>query len=276
MRYVPQTYRTSERRACTTRGAARASHRYRQKACGDAALCGRIRALAAQPVRWGAPILHAVCKREGLVVNHQRTERLSYRTLGLSLRKQRKKKRPSHGRIMMPPPAHPNDRWSMDFVHDQCRDGRRIKCLTLGDDCTREALAIDVARSLRGVHVVAALDRIAAPRGYPTRLVMDHGTALTCLAMEDWATTHGVKLDFIDPGKPVQNAYRESFNGRFRDACLNQEMFRDLADAQRKIADWRSLYNNVRPHSALDSQTPADYAAQWKLNNRDSLVETGT
>ncbi len=275
---MQDTYQTSERRACQIIGGTRSSQRYasRRSPAPDVALCQRMRTLAERKVRWGCPIIHAICKREGLVVNHKRTERLYYRELGLSLRKRRKKKRPSHLRCAMPRPSRPNERWSMDFVHDQCRDGRKLKCLTLGDDCTREALAIAVARSIRGGHVVAALDRIAAQRGYPTRIVMDNGTEFTCLAMDDWATAHGVQLDFIDPGKPVQNAFRESFNGRFRDECLNQELFTDVADAQRKIETWRHEYNRIRPHSSLDYQTPANYAAQWKLYNGDALVETGT
>lgn len=275
---MQDTYQTSERRACQIIGRARSSQRYVSRRCDahDEALRVRMRTLAERKVRWGCPIIHAICKREGLVVNHKRTERLYYRELGLSLRKRRKKKRPSHVRLVMPPPSRPNERWSMDFVHDQCRDGRKLKCFTLGDDCTREALAIDVARSIRGVHVIALLDRIAAPRGYPTNIVMDNGPEFTCLAMEDWATTHGVQLDFIDPGKPVQNAFRESFNGRFRDECLNQELFADIADAQRKIEHWRHEYNQMRPHSSLDYQTPADYAAQWNINHGDSLVQTGT
>lgn len=209
-------------------------------------------------------------------MNHKHTERLYYRELGLSLRKRRKKKRPSHLRIVMPPPSRPNERWSMDFVHDQCSDGRRIKCLTLGDDCTREALAIAVNRSIRGSDVVVVLDRVAQERGYPQTIVMDNGTEFTSHAVDAWASAHGVKLDFIDPGKPVQNAFRESFNGRFRDECLNQEVFRDPADAQEKIEHWRLDHNTVRPHSSLDYQTPATYAAKWKNNNGDFLVTTGT
>lgn len=137
-------------------------------------------------------------------MNHKHTERLYYRELGLSLRKRRKKKRPSHLRIVMPPPSRPNERWSMDFVHDQCSDGRRIKCLTLGDDCTREALAIAVNRSIRGSDVVVVLDRVAQERGYPQTIVMDNGTEFTSHAVDAWASAHGVKLDFIDPGKPAK------------------------------------------------------------------------
>jgi putative transposase len=274
--YVQAQHHRSERWACKVMSVARSNQRYVPEVCTDDALRDRIRELAVRKVRWGCPIIHAVCKREGLVVNHKRTERLYYRELGLSLRKRRKKKRPSHLRIVMPPPSRPNERWSMDFVHDQCRDGRKLKCLTLGDDCTREALAIDVARSILGVHVIETLDRVAMQRGYPDRVVMDNGPEFTCLAMEDWAATHGVRLDFIDPGKPVQNAFRESFNGRFRDECLNQELFTDTEYARGKIEAWRQDYNTIRPHSSLDYQTPAEYAARWKSNNGSFQVKTGT
>jgi putative transposase len=164
---------------------------------------------------------------------------------------------------MMPPPEQPNERWSMDFVHDQCTDGRRIKCLTLGDDCTREALAIEVDRSLGGRRVTEVLDRIAHDRGYPTCIVMDNGPEFTCRVVDEWAHCNNVKLDFITPGKPVQNAFRESFNGRFRDECLNQQLFHDLGDAQAKIETWREDYNTVRPHSSLDYATPSAYAARY-------------
>lgn len=196
--------------------------------------------------------------------NHKRTERVYYREMKLSLRLRRKKKRPSHLRVMMEAPSRLNERWSMDFVFDQLMNGRRLKCLTLGDDFTREALEIEVERSIRGVHVVEVLDRIVAERGLPEVIVMDNGPEFTGRALDEWAIRNGVKLDFITPGRPVENAFRESFNGRFRDECLNQNLFHDLRDAKEKIEMWRHDYNTVRPHSSLNYETPAAFAEQYR------------
>jgi putative transposase len=165
---------------------------------------------------------------------------------------------------MMEAPSRLNERWSMDFVFDQLMNGRRLKCLTLGDDFTREALEIEVERSIRGVHVVEVLDRIVAERGLPEVIVMDNGPEFTGRALDEWAIRNGVKLDFITPGRPVENAFRESFNGRFRDECLNQNLFHDLRDAKEKIEMWRHDYNTVRPHSSLNYETPAAFAEQYR------------
>lgn len=251
----------SERRACSVMMLHRSTRRYKGRPDRDGALRDRLRELAEAKPRWGMPILHTFARREGLVVNHKRTERV-YREMGLSLRQRRRKKRPSHLRVLMPPPVRPNERWSMDFVFDQLTTGRRIKCLTLGDDFTREALALEVGHSLRGVHVVEVLDRLMLERGVPGCIVMDNGPEFTGAALDDWAHRMGVKLDFIDPGKPVQNAFRESFNGKFRDDCLDQNLFYDLPDSRQKIEGWRVEYNTVRPHSSLNYETPAQFAAR--------------
>jgi putative transposase len=217
--------------------------------------------LAAIRRRWGAPRLHILLKREGLVKNKKRTERV-YRALGLSLRTKKRKKRPSHLRVVMPTPAGPNQRWSVDFVMDQMMDGRRIKFLTLGDDFTREALALEASRSITGEHVVEILKRVVEEKAVPACIVMDNGTEFTSKVMDEWAHQNGVKLDFITPGRPVQNCFRESFNGRFRDECLNEHLFRDVADAREKIEQWRVDYNTERPHSSLNDETPSAFAAR--------------
>lgn len=178
----------------------------------------------------------------------------------LSLRLRRRKKRPSHLRVLMDAPNGPNERWSIDFVFDQTTNGQRLKCLTLGDDFTREALEIEVARSISGKYVVEVLDRVTAERGFPKVIVMDNGPEFTGKALDEWAHRDGVRLDFITPGKPVQNAFRESFNGRFRDECLNQNLFHHERDAKEKIEMWRQDYNTVRPHSSLNYATPAAFA----------------
>lgn len=209
-------------------------------------------------------MIHAVVQREGLVRNHKRTERVYYRDMKLSLRLRRRKKRPSHLRVLMDAPNQPNEQWSMDFIFDQFVDGRRFKCLTLGDDFTREALEIEAARSIGGKYVVEILDRVTAERGFPQVIVMDNGPEFTGKALDEWAHSNGVKLDFITPGKPVQNAFRESFNGRFRDECLNQNLFHDVRDARKIIEEWRQDFNTVRPHSSLKYKTPAAFAEQCR------------
>jgi putative transposase len=163
----------------------------------------------------------------------------------------------------MPTPAGPNQRWSVDFVMDQMMDGRRIKCLTLGDDFTREALALEVGRSLTGKHVVEILSRVIEEKALPVCIVMDNGPEFTSKALDEWAHRTGVKLDFITPGRPVQNCFRESFNGKFRDECLNEHLFRDLADAREKIEQWRVDYNTERPHSSLNDEAPSAFAARY-------------
>jgi putative transposase len=152
----------------------------------------------------------------------------------------------------------------MDFMFDQLTSGRRIKCFTLGDDFTREALEIKVGHSIGGALVVEMLERVVTERGYPAVIVMDNGPEFTGRSLDEWAHRNGVKLDFIDPGKPVQNAFRESFNGRFRDECLNQNLFHSVFDAQGKIDEWKHDYNDERPHSSLNYETPNVFAKKFQ------------
>jgi len=249
----------SERRACRLTSLHRSTKQYRGKPDQDGELRKRMKELAEQRPRWGSPFLHAVLRREGLVVNHKRTERV-YSELGLSLRTRKRKKRPSHIRVVMPEPARPNERWSMDFIFDQLLTGRRMKCLSVGDDFTREALVLEVGHSVTGSDVSDILDRLVEERGAPSSIVCDNGPEFTGAVLDAWAHRRGVKLDFIMPGKPVQNAFRESFLSRFRDECLNQNLFHDLHDARRKIESWRTHYNEERPHSSLNYETPSAVA----------------
>lgn len=253
----------SERRACSLMQLHRSTRRYEGRPDKDDRLRRRMQELAEERPRWGAPLLHAVLRREGYVVNHKRTERV-YRELGLSLRRRKRKKRASHVRIVMPEPSGPNERWSMDFIFDQLTTGRRIKCLTVGDDFTREALALDVGHSVTGKDVVEALEWLVEERSVPASIVLDNGPEFTGAALDAWACKRGVKLDFISPGRPVQNAFRESFNGRFREECLNENLFHDLADARRKIEKWRVDYNEQRPHSSLKYETPSAFAERHR------------
>jgi len=245
----------SERRACRLVTLQRSTKQYQIRADKDEALRGRMKELAEERPRWGAPFLHVVLRREGYVVNHKRTERV-YRELGLSLRRRKRRKRPSHLRVVMAEPSGPNERWSMDFIFDQLMTGRRMKCLSIGDDFTREALALETGHSLTGDDVADILDRLIEGRSTPVSIVCDNGPEFTSAALDQWAHKRGVKLDFITPGKPVQNAFRESFLGKFRNECLNQHLFHDLRDAKRKIESWRMDYNENRPHSSLNYETP--------------------
>jgi putative transposase len=198
-------------------------------------------------------------KREGLVINHKRTERI-YREEGLALRRKRRRKGAAGTRLIMPSPTRPNERWSMDFVTDSIITGRRFRALTIIDDYTRECPAIEVDTSLGGVRVVSVLERLAVTRGLPEVITMDNGPEFTGRHLDEWASRYSVKLNFIRPGKPIENAFAESFNGRLRDECLNTNWFMNLRHARGVIEAWRKDYNEVRPHSSLDNRTPVEYA----------------
>ena len=197
--------------------------------------------------------------REGWHINLKRTRRI-YSAAHLQVRK-RIKRRVSLGRGMpVAAVAHMNERWSLDFVSDTLASGRRIRALTVLDDYTREALAIEVDFSLCGTRVARILDAIAQLRGYPDTIVLDHGPELTSMVMLRWSTEHRVQLHYIDPGKPTQNAFIESFNGKLRDECLNEHQFWSLGEAQEISQWWRRQYNTLRPHASLGNRTPAEFS----------------
>jgi putative transposase len=250
----------SEREACRCTGFARSSQRYRPRRPARAELRARLHTLAILRPRWGYRRRHRLLRREGWTINRKTTQRI-YREEGLHVRR-RKRKRIAVPRTPLPMPTKANERWSMDFVSDALGDGRKFRSFTLVDDCTRECPAIEVDTSLPGERVVRVLDRIAAARGYPTSIVCDNGPEFRSEAVDQWAHRHGVHLHFIDPGKPIQNAYIESFNGRFRDECLNENWFVSLADARATIEAWRVDYETARPHSDLADRTPAEFARE--------------
>lgn len=234
----------SGRRACRVMDVNRSSYQYERKPDRNEEIRQRLKELAEKRPRWGQKRLHVMLRREGYLINHKRTERL-YREEKLSLRIKKRKKRGSALRIVRPMPTRPDQQWSMDFVWDQLTTHRRLKCFTLGDDFSRENLALKAACSFGGVRVVEVLDQLRSEGRKPEVIVCDNGPEFTSRALDEWAYQHGVKIDFIDPGKPVQNAFIESFNGKFRDECLNQEIFFDLADAQRKFDHHQKDYNTV-------------------------------
>ncbi len=235
------------------------AYRYRPKKDNDDALRHRLRELAGQRKRFGSPRLHIMLKRENLVVNHKRTERI-YREEGLALRRKRRRKGAAGIRVIIPAAVRPNEQWSMDFVSDSIVTGRRFRALTIVDNYTRECPAIEVDTSLGGVRVVNVLERLSETRGLPEVITIDNGPEFAGKALDEWAYRKSVKLNFITPGKPVENAYAESFNGRLRDECLNTNWFLNLKHARNIIEDWRKDYNELRPHSSLKNMTPMEYA----------------
>ncbi len=252
----------SERRACGLAGITRSSCRYRGSGRDDGPLRERLRELAAERRRFGYRRLHVLLCREGWIVNHKRVYRL-YRAEGLSVRK-RCRKRVARERCPMPALTGPNQRWALDFVSDTLKQQRKIRMLTVVDAFTRESLAIEVDTSLSGVRVARVLDQVIARRGAaPQEIVLDNGPELTSKAMDAWAYERGVRLCFIEPGKPVQNAYIESFNGRLRDECLNEHWFLSLPHARQIIEEWRIDYNRDRPHSSLGNLSPEEFRTDW-------------
>ena len=258
--YVEVEYRVSERHACRLLGLARSTHRYRaRKAEHDGPLRARLKELAARRMRFGYRRLTAMLVREGMPANHKRVYRL-YREEGLAMRIRQRRRIRGSGVVTNPAATRPNQRWSMDFVSDCVSTGKVIRMLTLVDDCTRECPGIEVDTSLGGLRVRRVLDRIASERGLPEAIVVDNGPEFRGRALAAWSEERRVRLEFIQPGKPVQNAYVESFNGRLRDECLNANWFTSLSDARRKIESWRQDYNQQRPHSSLGYLPPAEFA----------------
>jgi putative transposase len=218
--------------------------------------------LAYRRRRWGCRKLVTVLRREGFGDNHKRIERI-YVEEALQIRRRRRKRRvPGTRREPMPIPEGRNQRWSMDFVHDRLADGRRVRTLTIVDDYTRECPAIEVATSIPGRRVCRVLDQLKEERGLPKTIVVDNGPEFAGFDLDQWAYREGVTLHFIEPGKPNQNAFIESFNAIFRDECLNEHWFQDMREARELIEDWREDYNINRPHGSLDHRTPAEYVRQ--------------
>ena len=249
----------SERRACRTIGFARSSCRHRTKQRSRDEVLERLYTLAPERPRYGYRRLRELLQREGCTINHKRLWRL-YRPEGLAVRRKRRKRAALGQRVMLPAAQRVNERWSMDFVGDSLADGRTFRTLNIVDDFSRECVAIEVDTSLGGERVVRVLERLAAQRGLPESIVTDNGPEFTSKALDAWAHASAVKLHFIRPGKPIENAYAESFNGRFRDECLNENWFTNLIDARTKIEIWRRDYNEQRPHSSLFGQTPLEYS----------------
>lgn len=264
----------SERRAIRFTGFARSSMRYRSRREPQDELRARIRELAAERPRWGYRMIHTLLRREGWPVNRKRVQRL-YREEGLAVRRKGRKRRSQMPRPVREPLGRANKRWTMDFMSDTLSSGRRFRCLTVLDEYTRECLAIHVAHSIPAVRVIEVLERLRTERGLPEIIVTDNGSEFTSRAFDSWAYARNIKIDYIQPGKPVQNCFIESFNGTFRDECLNLHWFLSLEDAKRSIEDWRFDYNQVRPHSSLGGLTPAEYAGVDSLSEKSLSISSG-
>lgn len=249
----------SQRRACRRVGVGRSTVRYRHRDQADAELRVRLRELAAQRPRFGYRRRHVLLRREGIVVNHKRIARL-YRAEGLAVRRRHRKSLPRIQRGRPATPQHANAQWTLDFIEDALASGRTIRVLSVRDVFTRAALALEVDTSLPGARVVRVLDHLADERGRPGQLVLDNGPELISRVLEEWAHEPAVALHFIDPGKPIQNAYCESCHGRLRDECLNEHWFLGLGDARRIVEAWRQDDHRHRPHSALGYRTPEEFA----------------
>jgi putative transposase len=265
--YAAEHFGLSKRQACRYLELPRSTFHYRSRRRDDSPARERLKAIAAQRPRFGCARLHVMLRREGLVSNHKRTERL-YREEGLSLRLKKRKRRASSLRLQIPAAQRPDQRWSMDFVAEKLFNGRKFRMLTVVDDFSRECPLIEVDTSLGGSRVARVLDQLIEQRGKPEVITVDNGPEFAGNALDAWAYRHGIKLNFIRPGKPVENAYIESFNGRLRDECLNQNWFASLFEARQIIEDWRRDYNEVRPHSSLANLTPLEFSAiqKAKLN----------
>lgn len=260
----------SQRRACTLAKLHRSTCRYAHRRIEPTALVARMRELAAERPRFGYRRLHVMLVREGRVVNRKRVYRL-YKREGLAVRKRPRKKLRAVRPMPLPAPSRPDERWAMDFVHDYLVGGQRLRTLNIVDAYTRECHAIEVDTSLAGGRVVRVLDALIAKHGRPSGITVDNGPEFISQALDRWAFANGVALHFIQPGKPVQNAFVESFNGRFRDECLSQAHYPTLARARAEIEMWRVDYNRVRPHSSLDYRTPEAFGASARAHAREAL-----
>ena len=263
---VMTTHGLSQRRACGLVGITRRTFRRTPGEDHNRQLRQRLRELAEERRRWGCPLLFLMLRREGCQANHKRVERL-YREEGLALQRRRRRKRLSHLRVVRALPVAANQTWAVDLIHDSLFNRRRFRAFAVLDEWSRESLAIEVDASLTGERVTRVLERLRVERGLPSVIQADNGPELRGRVLDQWAYEHGVKLQFIAPGKPIQNAYIESFNARLREECFNQHVFRSLDDARSKIESWRHAYNRERPHSSLGNLTPEEFAAKHQMGS---------
>ncbi len=254
----------SERRACSILSVDRSSVRYRSTRPDDAELREAMKKVASERRRFGYRRIHVMLERQGIVMNQKKLRRL-YREEKLQVRKRGGRKRALGTRKPMLLPSITNERWSLDFVSDAFTDGRRFRIFAVVDDYSRECLALVADTSLSGLRVTRELTELIRRRGQPKTIVSDNGTELTSMAVLKWCQETGIEWHYIQPGKPMQNGFVESFNGSFRDECLNETLFTSLDEARCKIKEWKDDYNQNRPHSSLGNLTPNEYARKMIL-----------
>ncbi len=260
MAATQQTYDLAERRSCQALGFARSSQRY-QSIRDDAALRQRLRELAAERRRFGYRRLHILLKREGWAINHKKLYRI-YKEEGLSVRKRQGRKRAIGTRSPLPSATRRNHIWSLDFMSDALDDGRRFRVLGIMDQYGRQCLDLVADRSISGARVARELDRLIELHGKPEVIVSDNGTELTSKAILKWAADNEIQWHYITPGRPSENGFTESLNGKIRDECLNEHLFRSVRHARIILDEWRQDYNHVRPHSSLNYMTPMEFLNQ--------------
>ncbi len=264
VRHLRQAWGSSERHGCEVTGFMRSVIRYRPRRGSDEVLRERLRELAGRLTRAGYRTLHDQLTKAGVAVNHKRVYRL-YRDEGLAVRRRSRKHRAAGPRQPLVPATELNERWPMDFIGDTLADGRAFRVLSILDSFSRECLALEVDHSLPAQRVTRILDRLALSRDLPRTLVMDNGPEFRSHDLDVWATQRGVALHFVRPGRPMENAFVESFHGKFRDECLNTHWFESLEDAQATIETWRCWYNTERGHSSLGRATPFEFALRAGL-----------
>lgn len=263
--YAQKVYKISERWAFEIMGLNRSSGRYKNRSTDHSILAERIKMLALERRRFGYRRIFCLLRREGYFVNKKKVYRL-YRTAGLSVHRRKSRKKARESREERQPTVRPNQRWSLDFVFDQISDGRKIKLMTIVDEFTRESLAIEVEKSIRGPDVIRVLEGVIETRGKPDQIQSDNGPEFTSNVILGWVHQRRIDWKYIEPGKPVQNSYIESFNGKIRDECLNENWFETLHEAKTLIEIWRKDYNETRPHSSLNGLSPSIFADEVRKN----------
>lgn len=271
VQHLQHQHGLSQRRACRLTSCNRKSARHISKRPEDAALREAMRNLAERKPAWGYRLLHGALRLEGHVVNHKKLHRL-YREEKLALRKRGRKRLKCEKRGEVAAATRPGQRWTMDFIHDRLADGRSFRTLNLTDTFTRQCLGQEVDTSLSGYRVTRLLDRAAEKYGLPAEIQVDNGPEFRSKELDLWAYRNRVKLVFIDAGKPTQNGHIESFNGRFRAECLDQEWFGSLAQAREIIETWRIGYNSQRPHSSLGYLPPDVWTERYHQQQKNTML----
>jgi putative transposase len=257
--HLTSTHDVSERRAASVLGLNRSTMRYKAHPRDDGALTERMKELVTKHRRFGVPRIHYLLREEGAVKSRSRTQRV-YRLNNLQIKNRRRKKMLKVTRVPFKKASGPNEIWSFDFVSDRTESKRTLKTLSIVDDFSKKCPGLLVEYSIPSIAVTDFFDSLP---NLPKKLRCDNGTEMTSIHFLDWARRRNISIEYIEPGKPIQNAYIESFNGRIRDECLNEEVFLDLADAKKKIEKWRRYYNEKRPHTSLKMKTPSQFEKEY-------------